>query len=97
MFILRGKVQQHRQWMVRSFAVAIVFLEVRVVGGLTGWDNLGEAVNETIVWACVAFSLLFADIVLQWQDLRRAKPAPTRVQAPTRTPDTVLLCEKAPG
>ena len=32
-FILKGKVQQHRQWMTRSFAVAIVFLEVRVVGG----------------------------------------------------------------
>ena len=28
-FILKGKVQQHRQWMTRSFAVALVFLEVR--------------------------------------------------------------------
>jgi len=57
-FILRGNVQQHRQWMTRSFAVAIVFLEVRVVGGVTGWENLSQSVSETIVWMCVAFSLL---------------------------------------
>jgi hypothetical protein len=36
--------------MTRSFAVALVFLEGRVVGGLTGWDNLDSHANETIVW-----------------------------------------------
>src|SRR3989441_12588911 len=79
-FTLKGKVQQHRQWMTRSFAVAIVFLEVRVVLGVTGLEKLGDSVAETVVWMCVAFSLLFADVVLQWQDLRRSRPAPTRVQ-----------------
>lgn len=49
-FILKGKIQQPRQWMTRSFAVALVFLEGRVVGGLTGWDNLDSHANETIVW-----------------------------------------------
>jgi len=97
MFILRGKVQLHRQWMVRSFAVAIVFLEVRVISGVTGWENLGKSVTETLVWACLAFSLLFADIVLQWPDLRRTKPALARAQASTLAPEPVLLAEKAPG
>jgi uncharacterized membrane protein len=79
-FILNGKVQQHRQWMTRSFAVALVFLEVRVVGGVTGWDNLGIAVTETIVWCCLAFSILAADIVLQWQELRRTRPVLPKAQ-----------------
>jgi uncharacterized membrane protein len=78
-FILNGKVQQHRQWMTRSFAVALVFLEVRVVQGLTGW----HAQTETIVWTCIAFSLLFADVVLQAQELLRSRPA-ARVQAAAR-------------
>ncbi len=69
LFILRGNVNLHRQWMTRSFAVAIVFLEVRVIGGVTGWDRLGPGAIETIVWVCLAFSVLSADIVLQWQDL----------------------------
>ena len=86
-FILKGKIQQHRQWMTRSFAVAIVFLEVRVVGGVTGWERLGEPAIETIVWSCLAFSLLFADIVLQWQDFKSSRPAPARV--PARVPSAV--------
>jgi len=74
-FILQGKVQQHRQWMTRSFGVAIVFLEVRVILGVTGWERLGVAVTETVVWVCLAFSLLAADVVLQWQELARSRSA----------------------
>jgi uncharacterized membrane protein len=80
-FILAGRVEQHRQWMTRSFAVALVFLEVRVVGGVTGWENLGIAVTETIVWGCLAFAVLSADIVLQWEELRRRRCVPAKVQA----------------
>jgi len=74
-FILKGKVQEHRQWMTRSFAVALVFVEGRVIGGVTGWENLDIHVSETIVWVCLAFSVLSADLVLQWQESRRSRPA----------------------
>jgi len=77
-FILNGKVQQHRQWMTRSFSVALVFVEVRVIGGITGWDK-NPAIIETIVWSFLAFALLSADVVLQVQELLRSRPA-ARVQ-----------------
>jgi uncharacterized membrane protein len=80
-FILKGKVQQHREWMTRSFAVAVVFVEVRVVGGVTGWENLGSAATEAIVWGCLAFSILGADIVLQLQELRRTRTVRAKAQA----------------
>jgi uncharacterized membrane protein len=83
-FILNGKVQQHRQWMTRSFAVALVFLEVRVIVGVTGWEKLGTPAVETVVWTCLAFSLLAADIVLQFQDLRRSRPVSARAQTVSR-------------
>src|ERR1700675_1384602 len=47
------------------------FSEVRVIGGVTGREKLGPSAIETIVWSCLAFSVLAADIVLQWQDLTR--------------------------
>jgi hypothetical protein len=59
--------------MTRSFAVALVFLEGRVIGGVTGWENLDIHATETIVWACLAFSILSADLVLQWQQLGRQR------------------------
>src|SRR5215471_11067076 len=71
-FILQGDVQKHRQWMTRSFAVALVFLEVRVIGGLGGWENLDVHANETIVWVCLSFSILSADVVLQLQEPGRS-------------------------
>jgi uncharacterized membrane protein len=77
-FILKGKVQEHQQWMTRSFAVALVFLEGRVIGGVTGWENLGERASETIVWACLAFSILAADLVIQWQKLGHSRPVVQR-------------------
>jgi uncharacterized membrane protein len=83
-FILAGKVQQHRQWMTRSFAVALVFLEVRVIAGVTGWENLGISAVETIVWGCLAFSVLAADIVLQWQELRKPLPVARKAQVAAR-------------
>ncbi len=79
--ILKGKVQQHRQWMTRSFAVALIFLEVRVIAGVTRWENLGTPAIETIVWGCIAFSIVAADIVLQLQELRRSRPILPRAGA----------------
>ena len=72
-FALKGRIQQHRQWMTRSYAVAIVFLEVRVILGVTGWESLGAEVVEIVVWTCLVFSLLLADVVLQWQELRKSR------------------------
>lgn len=80
-FILNGKVQQHRQWMTRSFAVAIVFLEVRVILGITGWEKLGIGAAETVVWTCVGFSVLAGDIALQVQELLRMRPSAARARA----------------
>jgi uncharacterized membrane protein len=83
-FILKGKVQQHRQWMTRSFAVALVFLEVRVILGVTGWENHRPPMDEAVVWTCLAFSILLADIALQVQELLRTRPVAAKAQAASR-------------
>ena len=59
--------------MTRSYAIAMVFLVVRVVGGVTGWDQ-SNAYVETIVWVSLAFPLLVADLILQYQELNRNRP-----------------------
>jgi uncharacterized membrane protein len=66
-FIRRRKIQQHRQWMTRSYAVALVFFEVRAISGIFGLDATPGAA-ETIVWSCVAAAIPLADLVLQMQE-----------------------------
>lgn len=80
-FAVRRQITQHRQWMTRSYAVAIVFLEVRVILGVTGWERLGPHAVETVVWVCVAFAMLFGDIAVQWQELWRSRPKVAKVRA----------------
>jgi uncharacterized membrane protein len=73
-FIRQRKIQQHRQWMTRSYAVALVFFEVRLISGVLGLDDSMAAV-ETIVWICVAMAIPLADVVLQVQESLRARAA----------------------
>jgi hypothetical protein len=80
--ILKRKVQQHRQWMTRSFFVGPgVFLGARVVLGVTGLENMGPAAIETTIWMCIAFSIVLADVVLQVQEMQRSRPAPRAAKA----------------
>ena len=72
------RIEQHRQWMTRSYAMALVFLEVRVVAGVTGWENLVPDVSETIVWVCVALAYPLADCVLLIEDNLRSRNKPGR-------------------
>jgi len=69
------RMQQHRQWMIRSFACALIFLEVRVI---LVFFQLPEAAAEMAVWGCVAAAFPLADLVLQIDELRRQKPRTAR-------------------
>jgi hypothetical protein len=75
LFAIRRRITQHRQWMTRSYAVALVFFEGRMVGGLLGID---ENVNATMaaIWACLALSLLFAELANSFYDIRVNLRAP---------------------
>jgi len=82
-FILQGKVQQHRQWMTRSFGTGpLIFLEVRVIFSV--FNVTDPHAIETVVWACTASSLFVADLVLQTQEMLRARS--TQSLSPSRTP-----------
>jgi len=76
-FALQRRITQHRQWMIRGYAVALSFVEVRVILGLTGLDQpLDWHVIETIVWTCTAMALLVADIANQVYERRSGRAAP---------------------
>jgi hypothetical protein len=81
-FALKRKFPQHRQWMTRSYAVSLVFIEVRFVLGMTGLDQpFNWAIIEAAVWSCLALAILIGDLANQWHELASARPRPVRVQA----------------
>jgi uncharacterized membrane protein len=74
-FIRQRKIQQHRQWMIRSFACALIFLEVRFI---TNLFHLPQAAIETVVWSCVAFAFPIADLVLQVEQMMQTRARTAR-------------------
>jgi hypothetical protein len=85
MFALKRMIPQHRQWMFRSYAAALTFLEIRVVLGLTGWDQ-DPAITETVVWCFTATAVLFGDIANQIYELQSIRPRAARLQAMQAVP-----------
>jgi uncharacterized membrane protein len=65
------RVDQHRQWMTRSVAMALTFLEVRVFEGVTGWGTSPDG-DTLVVWTCAALGYPLADAVLQVEDFLRS-------------------------
>ena len=70
--IRTGRIQQHRQWMIRSFACALIFLEARVI---LVFFRVPEPAVEMVVWGCVAAAFPIADLVLQIDELLRQQRA----------------------
>jgi hypothetical protein len=66
--IRTGRMQQHRQWMIRSFSCALIFLEVRAIAV---FFRIPESQSETLVWCVVAAAYPIADLVLQIDEMRR--------------------------
>jgi predicted membrane protein DUF2306 len=79
LFAIRRRITQHRQWMTRSYAVALVFFEGRLLGGLLGLDS---NVNATMaaIWACLALSMVFAELANSFDDIRSTLRAPASLR-----------------
>ncbi len=69
------QIAQHRQWMVRSYAVTFTFVSSRVLNLWPRyWSHLGDTLSAVGVIAFTLVSLLVADLGLNWRELttRRA-------------------------
>lgn len=73
-----GRIQQHREWMMRSYPFAAVFIVVRTVIAIPAIDRMGVEGLETAVWCSVALAGTLPSYVIAWRALaankRAAKP-----------------------
>jgi hypothetical protein len=73
-FALKRQFTYHRQWMIRSYAVALALVEIRVAFGVFDLDKPFDwHILETVVWSCVALSVLIGDIANQIYESRLAR------------------------
>jgi uncharacterized membrane protein YozB (DUF420 family) len=77
-----GRIQQHREWMIRSYPFAMVFVVVRTIIAIPAVDRMGLLGVETTVWSVIATACFLPSFILAWQGLRVNRPA-TKGRVPT--------------
>jgi uncharacterized membrane protein len=67
-------IAQHRQWMVRSYAVTFTFIMLRILNIWPVYWNLPDATNVVIIICTTFGSVLLADLGLNWRELAHRAP-----------------------
>lgn len=66
--IRRKRIQQHKEWMIRSYVVTFAFVSFRWLVDLPFIVELGNFIERapTVVWVSWVLPLYITEIVLQW-------------------------------
>jgi uncharacterized membrane protein len=68
-------IEQHKEWMIRSYVVTFAFVTFRVADDVLHYFGLAEIPdhNAMFAWGCWAVPLLFTEAVLQCRRILRAR------------------------
>ena len=64
-----------------QYAVALVFFEGRLILGVTGLETAGVEIVQAVIWTCLVLSVPLADVINDWNELRRPAVSPSRSPA----------------
>ncbi|HKS66301.1 MAG TPA: DUF2306 domain-containing protein [Candidatus Acidoferrales bacterium] len=64
-----GQIQQHREWMIRSYPFAMVFVVVRFVTAIPAVAAAGMLGLATTVWSTIAVACFLPSFLIEWQKL----------------------------
>jgi hypothetical protein len=64
-----GYFQQHREWMIRSYAVTLTFVGTRVLQPIPAWNRHSEAGFAIEIIIITFMAVLVPDIALHWREL----------------------------
>ena len=63
------RVQQHREWMIRSYVITFAFVLFRMIDETSLMRSLMETFEErgpTVIWLSWAVPLFITEVILQW-------------------------------
>lgn len=78
-----GRIQQHREWMIRSYPFAMVFVVVRAIVAIPPVARMGVLGLTASVWGSIAVACFLPSFVIDWQKLAAARRAPKAIPVVT--------------
>jgi uncharacterized membrane protein len=78
--IRRRAIDQHREWMIRSYVVTLSFVVFRAIVAALGASGVGVFAERVTfaAWACWAVPLVLVELCLQWRKVQRRAPITER-------------------
>ena len=73
-----GRIQQHREWMMRSYPFAMVFVIVRAILAIPAIERMGEVAFVSVVWSVIAVACFLPSFLIAWQGVLAARAASSR-------------------
>jgi uncharacterized membrane protein len=67
--VRKGNIKQHREWMIRSYPFAMVFVFARVLMAIPAIQRMGEVGVVSVVWSVIAAAYLLPSFVINWRSL----------------------------
>ncbi len=68
-----GHIQQHREWMVRSYALTLTFVGTRVLQPIPAWNRHSEAGFAIEIIIITFLAILIPDIAFHWRQLTTSR------------------------
>jgi uncharacterized membrane protein len=65
--VRQGNIQQHRQWMMRSYPFAMVFVFVRATLAVPAIERLGLTGLVSVVWTYIALAGFVPSLIINWR------------------------------
>ena len=68
-------IEQHKQWMIRSYVVTFAFVTFRLLDEVLGRRHIlsDDERGKLLAWSCWAIPLLFAEVVIQARAMSKAR------------------------
>ena len=73
--VRRRDIISHRQWMVRSYGIVLIFVEGRVLMAIPALAAKGMDAIVLVNWGCLAVTLVATECYLQWPARRESRSA----------------------
>lgn len=66
--IKQGRIQVHKEWMIKSYVLTFAFVSFRFINGLSVIKGLGSFAERapTVLWVSWVIPLLITNMILQW-------------------------------
>jgi uncharacterized membrane protein len=70
--IRRRNFREHRQWMIRSYAITLTFLLVRVIDAVPALNALDADTSPNMIWLCNVIAWVVPTFIISWQNIVRS-------------------------